>query len=73
MEIDTGSITSRIIEQGVLFAFMLACIAGLIWFILYLMTELKEVRLESTRALVDNTKVLTEMREIFHALAYRRD
>ena len=52
---------------------MLACIAGLIWFILYLMTELKEVRLESTRALVDNTKVLTEMREIFHALAYRRD
>ena len=73
MEIDTGSITSRIIEQGVLIPFMLACIAWLIWFILYLMTELKEVRLESTRALVDNTKVLTEMREIFHALAYRRD
>lgn len=49
---------TEIQEQGVLFAFMFAAILVLLWFIKYLLSELKTERQVSTQLLFSNTEVI---------------
>lgn len=55
---------SNIIEAGALFSFMILVEVVLCWFVMYLMKELKSARQESTAALMDNTKILIELKEV---------
>lgn len=68
MEAEFGGIAfqavSKIIEAGVLFCFMILVEIALAWFVMYLMRELKAARQESTAALMDNTKILIELKEV---------
>lgn len=68
MEIEFGGMAfkavSKIIEAGVLFSFMILVDVVLVWFVMYLMKELKAARQESTAALMDNTKILIELKEV---------
>ena len=66
--VETEQITKAIVEQGVLFAFMMLVIFGLCWFIRWLLAELKETRQQSLQALINNTTVMTELKGIINAL-----
>lgn len=70
--IDVSSAASKIVEAGTLFAFMLLVIAGLVSFIMFLMKELRDTRKESTTALVANTAIIAELKEIVRAALHSK-
>lgn len=55
---------SKIAEQGMVFAVLVAIITALLWFIKYLLNELKESRIASTAAINNNTIVMTRIEEL---------
>lgn len=65
---DTAPIVTSVLSgNSPLVAFMLLVILGLCWFAKYMLSELKEERLENRKIQIQATAVMSEVKEIFRA------